>query len=570
MKNLPSSNESRAYRFLHLFQEVTRLVTSTLNLDQVLDRIVRKIPTVFGVDAATIRLLDSTGSKLLLLSASGLSDSYLNRGPVDAEESIIEAMKGSPVAIFDATKDQRISYTEAAKIEGVKSILVAPIPIQGKIQGVLRLLTRDHRKFEEDEIEIVAALAEQCGIALQNARFVEDQNRQLLYFETLDRIGKALNSTLKLNEVLELIVSRLPEVMQLKGCTIRLLDPGQAQLELMAASGLSRNYLDRGSIDDELSTHHALKGEPVMIYDATTDARIRYRQEAVQEGIASILAVPIRVKRRTIGVLRLLSATPRHFSEAEINFSMAVAEQGGIAIQNATSYQKITKLVTELEHQEDFLQSVMDSLDEDLFVLDERHRITMVNRTFLKNHHVAERDVIGKPCDQVIRVCTPEKCPINQNASASTLNGITRRMQVADGDKHLEIITSPVSIFDPEGKSDFVIGAIRDVTDHVRLQEEHLARERLQGVLEMAGAAAHELNSPLFAALGTAQLALAETESGKPLYNDLETIVKNLKLVNELTRRMSNITHYESKDYAGDVKIVDIQKASTPDPEAGE
>ena len=86
----------------------------------------------------------------------------------------------------------------------------------------------------------------------------------------------------------------------------------------------------------------------------------------------------------------------------------------------------------------------------------------------------------------------------------------------------------------------------------------------------MAGAAAHELNSPLFAALGTAQLALAETESGKPLYNDLETIVKNLKLVNELTRRMSNITHYESKDYAGDVKIVDIQKASTPEPEAGE
>ena len=78
----------------------------------------------------------------------------------------------------------------------------------------------------------------------------------------------------------------------------------------------------------------------------------------------------------------------------------------------------------------------------------------------------------------------------------------------------------------------------------------------------MAGAAAHELNSPLFAALGTAQLALAETEAGKTLYNDLETIVKNLKLVTELTRKMSNITHYESKDYAGDIKIVDIHKSS--------
>jgi PAS domain S-box-containing protein len=561
MKHLPSSTQSRESKFLLLFQEVTRLITSTLDLRQVLDRIVEKIPTVFRVDAATIRLLDPTGTKLNLLAASGLSEGYLNRGPVDTEESVIEALKGSPVAIYDATDDPRISYTEAAKAEGVKSILVAPIPIQGKMQGVLRLLTRGHRQFDDDELEFVAALAEQCGIALQNAKFVEDQNRQLLFFETLDRIGKALNSTQELKEVLDLIVSRMPDVMQLKGCTIRLLDPNLVRLELMAASGLSRKYLERGSIDDELSTHHALKGKPVMIYDATTDARIRYREEAALEGIASILAVPIRVKNRTIGVLRLLTGAPRLFSEAEINFAMAVAEQGGIAIQNAIGYQKITKLVTELEHQEDFLQSVMDSLDEDLFVLDARRRITMINETFLKNHGVTEKDIIGKPCDQVIRVCTPADCPIDHRAKGLS----TRRMQVADGDKYLEIITSPVSIFDAGGKTDFIIGSIRDVTDHVRLQEEHLARERLQGVLEMAGAAAHELNSPLFAALGTAQLALDETDDSNPIQGDLETVVSNLKAVAELTRKMSSITRYESKDYAGDVKIVDIQKASRPE-----
>ena len=565
MNSLPSSTQSREHKFLLLFQEVTRLITSTLDLQQVLDRIVKKIPTVFGVDAATIRLLDPTGSKLNLLAASGLSDGYLSRGPVDAEKSVIEALKGSPVAIFNATDDPRISYSDAAKAEGVKSILVAPIPIQGEMQGVLRLLTRDHRQFEKDELEFVAALAEQCGIALQNARFVEDQNRQLLYFETLDHIGKALNSTQDLDEVLNLIVSRMPEVMQLKGCTIRLLDPNRVRLELMAASGLSRKYLDRGSIDDELSTHHALKGEPVMIYDATADTRIRYRDEAALEGVASILAVPIRVKGRTIGVLRLLTAVPRQFTGAEINFAMAVAEQGGIAIQNAIGYRRITKLVTELEHQEDFLQSVMDSLDEELFVLDAQHRITMINETFLKRHGVAEKDAIGKPCDQVIRVCTPGNCPIDNAVKVSALNGITRRMQVAEGDKHLEIITSPVSIFDADGKTDFFIGAIRDVTDHVRLQEEHLARERLQGVLEMAGAAAHELNSPLFAALGTAQLALDETDESNPITGDLETVVSNLKVVAELTRKMSGITRYESKDYAGDVKIVDIQKASRPE-----
>jgi GAF domain-containing protein len=85
-------------------------------------------------------------------------------------------------------------------------------------------------------------------------------------------------------------------------------------------------------------------------------------------------------------VLRLLTASPRDFTDAEINFAMAVAEQGGIAIQNSINYNKITKLVTELEDQEEFLQNIMDSLNADLFVLDANHRITMVNRTFLKNH----------------------------------------------------------------------------------------------------------------------------------------------------------------------------------------
>ena len=149
-----------------------------------------------------------------------------------------------------------------------------------------------------------------------------------------------------------------------------------------------------------------------------------------------------------------MTGEPSRFSEIEVNFAVAVAEQGGIAIQNAISYQRISKLVTELEHQEDFLQSVMDSLYEDLFVLDAHHRITMVNRTFLKNHRVTETDILGKPCHKVIRACAHEHCPFENGRQLSGPNGNTRRTQAAEGDKHLEIITSPVSIFDQEGKVD--------------------------------------------------------------------------------------------------------------------
>jgi GAF domain-containing protein len=155
--------------YLSLFQEVIRLITCTLKVDRVLKTIAAKIPDVIGVDAATIRLLDPTGKELLLPAAHGLSQEYLGRGPVDTEKNVMDALAGSPVSIYDAASDPRINYSVAARKEVVKSILVAPIPIRGKISGVLKLLARKQRHFAENEIEFVTALAEQYGIAIENA-----------------------------------------------------------------------------------------------------------------------------------------------------------------------------------------------------------------------------------------------------------------------------------------------------------------------------------------------------------------------------------------------------------------
>jgi GAF domain-containing protein len=147
--------------YLRLLLDITNAITASLEPKKVFSLIVTKIPQVVGVDAATIRLLDPSRQKLVLEAASGLSDTYLNRGPIDAEASVLTALEGTPIAISDAASDSRIKYPEAARQEGIQSILVAPIPIRGKINGVLRLLTRTRREFNPLEIEFVAALAEQ-------------------------------------------------------------------------------------------------------------------------------------------------------------------------------------------------------------------------------------------------------------------------------------------------------------------------------------------------------------------------------------------------------------------------
>ena len=547
--------------FLHLFQKVTRMITSTLDVEKVLDVIVEKVPEILGVDAATIRLLDETGEKLFLVASHGLSREYLSRGPIDAELSVIKALAGEPVAIQDALSYPHIQHPEAIRKEGIKSLLVAPIIMKGEISGILRLLTKRPRLFQKNEIEFIAALAEQCGIAIENAKIYEEQNHQIQYLKSLEEIGKALNSTFQLQEVLDFIVAKVPEVMKLKGCTIRLFDPEKGHLNLMAASGLSEEYLGRGSIDDELSTLHAMKGKPVIIHDATIDPRITYQDNSKKEGVASILAVAIVVKKRIIGVLRLLTSERRNFSDAQINFATAVAEQGGIAIQNAKNYGKITKLITELEQHEDFLQMVIDSLQAELLVIDPDHRITMVNQVFLKNHDVKENDIIGRPCHDIITACDPEDCPLTHIEKGEKASICLRRINEGGQEKYLEEMATPVSAFDKKGGTDFIIVTIRDVTTHIQLREEHKKKEKLKGVLEMAGAAAHELNTPIFSALGTAQLVLDDLDDSL-LQDDLKTIIRNLGEVSELTKKMARITKYEAKEYVGDTKIVDIQKSA--------
>jgi GAF domain-containing protein len=331
--------------YLRLLLDITKAITASLDPKEVFNLIVTKIPQVVSVDAATIRLLDPSRQKLVLEAASGLSDTYLKRGPIDAEASVLAALEGTPIAISDAAADSRIKYPEAARQEGIQSILVAPIPIRGKINGILRLLTRTRREFNPLEIEFVSALAEQCGIAIENARIYDEQQRQLNYFKAVCEISRAIGETGELDMVLDLIVSKLPEVMNLKACTIRLIESTKGHLELKAAYGLSRDYLERGPLDDELATYFILKGEPVVIPDATTDIHTLYHKAAASEGVGSILAVPISVHGEPIGMLRLLTGEVRFFSSADINFAMAVAEQSGVAIQNAIGHQKMQDLL---------------------------------------------------------------------------------------------------------------------------------------------------------------------------------------------------------------------------------
>ena len=148
-----------------------------------------------------------------------------------------------------------------------------------------------------------------------------------------------MNSSLELQEVLQQIVKSTTESTGSKGCTLMLLDEKGEQLDVMTSFGLSDQYVNKGPLSADKSIFDTLKGKPVIIEDAASDPRLQYPLEAKQEGIASIVSLPIVLRERVIGVLRLYTAVPCRFAEDDIDFLSAIALQSGLVIENAKMYE---------------------------------------------------------------------------------------------------------------------------------------------------------------------------------------------------------------------------------------
>ena len=167
------------------------------------------------------------------------------------------------------------------------------------------------------------------------------QKKELKYFQLFRDVCKVINSSLDLKVVLMLITENIVKLLDVKACTIFLLDKNQNKLDVSASHGLSEAYLKKGPLDADKSIAETLGGQIVLILDMSNDARVQYPEEAKREGIASALSVPISVKGQIIGVLRIYTSEQRNFSNDEYELISGLADMGGIAIDNARMYDRL-------------------------------------------------------------------------------------------------------------------------------------------------------------------------------------------------------------------------------------
>lgn len=147
-------------------------INSTLNLSEVLDRLVWATTEAMDVTAASIGLLDPTGTQVELESVYGLTEAYLGKGPILLDKSIVHAQvisSGRPVFIRNEADRDKLQYPGAMEAEGIRSMLYVRLQARNRPLGVVRVhSTRSHR-FNEDDARFLSAIAAQGAIAIENA-----------------------------------------------------------------------------------------------------------------------------------------------------------------------------------------------------------------------------------------------------------------------------------------------------------------------------------------------------------------------------------------------------------------
>jgi signal transduction histidine kinase len=181
-------------------------------------------------------------------------------------------------------------------------------------------------------------------LAIGAAARLSRQRREAV---ALHQAARVITSTLDVNEVLQRLLETCATTLNATAGVVRLLSPDGLTLKFAAGYGLSSDYIGKGDVNlkDSVIDQEVVRGHPVMIEDVRADERLMYKAIMLQEQLLSGVVLPIRsADERVLGVLRVYSDAPRHFSRRDLPFLTAMTAQTGIALNNALQFQTLSQL----------------------------------------------------------------------------------------------------------------------------------------------------------------------------------------------------------------------------------
>ncbi|MDY7077371.1 MAG: GAF domain-containing sensor histidine kinase [Chloroflexota bacterium] len=337
---------------LRAINTVTAIVTGSLELDQILNDALDKALEVMGLEAGLIFFLDQQTRELILVAYRGMSQesvAELDRLKLGEGFCGRVARSGELMVIPDSSQDPRLTRL-AVRREGLRGQIIVPLRSKGQVQGVLAMATRHLRQFLPGELGLVTAIGDQIGVAIENSQLHRDIARQLRIQQQLSEVVERITSELELDRILPKVLQIAEELVGADGGGIALFDQKRENIRYRYLHNLPQELADvpvserEGIVGEVMVTGRPVVTENYRSYPSFIPA-------FAQEGITSVVAVPIVTGDRSFGALTLISTEQtKHFSGRDIAILSGIGRQTGIAIENARLYgnlrfyiQKITE-----------------------------------------------------------------------------------------------------------------------------------------------------------------------------------------------------------------------------------
>jgi signal transduction histidine kinase len=339
------------YDRLDLLFQVSNVIHSTLDSQEALKLILREAVRAVRASSGSIVLLNPTTGFLEIHASIGLTENAAKL-KLRVGEGITGwvARTGKPARVGKVADDSRYVVVHPK----VQSELAVPLEVAGEIRGVLNVDSNRENTFSADDEELLRALATQAAKVIHNTWLYEQLRLKARLFESLVSVGQTINSTLNLDEALQVITREASQLMDAKMCSLLMVDASGEWLDLRASFGAGKDYINkpRLSMTESLLGSVVRRKKPLQIDNVQISGRYQNVEVARRENLISLLSVPLVFAGESIGALNVYKAEPYNFSNEEIRILSALAELSGLAIEKARLYERIVDMEEELRRNE--------------------------------------------------------------------------------------------------------------------------------------------------------------------------------------------------------------------------
>ena len=492
--------------------QVIEAVASSLDLSDVLKKVLDQAVEVVDAEAGAIALLDPDTDKLSYPYLVGLPSSLKQEATPRGQGlawRLIETRKPLLLHEYSHHPSALPSWVET----GVRAYLGVPL-IAGDVPiGALGLFIKNKgRTFKEEQVERAQAVATMAAIAVQHARLLAEANQRAEEAQALIHTARSISASLDQETVLKLIAEKAKDLLLADGSRIHLHDPQTNSLRCVIALDEPASAFQALDLrpGEGLVGHVIESGKPLISNDPQADPRGLQVPGTPEQEPEVLMMAPLRVRQRTMGVMTVRRlGVERPFRNRDLDLLIAFAAQAAVALENAHLYGQIASQAHRLEIEvsertrdlalsEARYRALVETAVGGIFQADLEARFVYVNQAFADLVEYKVEELLGQP----ITVCLPKE--VGQEALRTyqaRLHGelpgrdVYETVFLSQFDRHIPAIEAVSLVTDEQDKPQGLSILVFDISERKALEAALKAeRDRLGAILANVGDAVFVMN----------------------------------------------------------------------------